>query len=82
MDWFLYDNGRRYNRVEAVLQLAPDSMLKFSLPYQSGLCYDNFFWFQIFFSFLNRVHFIGINLHGKQIQKISSTLSEEYSLNI
>ena len=43
MDWFLYGSGRCHKRVKAVLQLAPDSMLKFSLPYQSGLNHDNFF---------------------------------------
>ena len=60
MDWFLYENSRHHERVKAVLQLAPDSMLKFSLSYYSGLCYDNFFGFR-FFSFLYRVRFIGIN---------------------
>ena len=37
---------------KAVLQLVPDSMLKFSLPYQSGLSYDNFYWFQIFYVYI------------------------------
>ena len=77
MDWFLYENSRHHERVKAVLQLAPDSMLKFSLPYQSGLNHDNFYWFQIF-SFLYRVHFIGINFHGKQIQNFFFTLSGEH----
>ena len=37
---------------KAVFQLVPDSMLKFSLPYQSGLSYDNFYWFQIFYVYI------------------------------
>ena len=46
---------------KAVLQLASDSTLKFSLPYYSGLNYGNFYWFQIF-SFSHMELSIWINL--------------------
>ena len=58
------------NLATLVLQLAPDSMLTFSLPYLSGLSFDNFYYFQIFFIFIYEAFYL-MKLHGKQIQKFN-----------
>ena len=62
---------------KAVLQLAPDSMLKFSLPYQSGLSYNKFYSSQIFFCFIYGAFYLNLFTQKANSEK-SFTLSEEH----